>query len=284
MNVRGETWRRAAYAGVRFGPRRFVEYSPAAFGVAWALALPELRARVRENLRRFHGRRPFLAEEADVFRTFVAYAHCFTESLGGERPEAASAVPVVDGREHLDHAIRAGKGVVLVTAHTGAWDVAARFLSRDYSADVLVVMAAEDDAGARAVSDGVRVRSGIRVAHVGRTAFDALPLLGHLRRGGVVAVQLDRAHPESAVEAELCGGPFLVPRGPFHLAMLGGAPIVPVFTRRLGYFRYQVTVRPEIRVPRNGGPEGVVSAARTATRELEEFVRRDPTQWFHFSG
>jgi KDO2-lipid IV(A) lauroyltransferase len=261
-----------------------VRYSPTAIGAFWALVLPDLRRRVRDNLRRLHGERPRLREELDVMRTFVSYAHCFAESLGGERPEALASEPVVLGRERLDGLLRAGKGVVLVTAHTGAWDAAARCLARDYQADVVIVMAAEDDAEARQVSDAVRERSGVRVAHVGKNPLDALPLLGHLRRGGVVAVQLDRASPDSAFEVPLGRGPFHFPKGPFQLAKLSGVPILPVFTRRTGYFRYEITVCPAICVPRNASEEDLVTAAREAARCLEDHVVRDPTQWFHFSG
>lgn len=285
MNVRGVALRKLAYAGARYGPTALVKYSPAFFGVAFACVLPKLRKGIRSNVRRLRGPRSALAEEADVFRTFIAYAHCFAESMAGERPEAQAAEPVVCGREHFDRVIAEGRGAVLVTAHTGAWDAAARFLARDYAADVLVVMAKERDAGARAVSDRVRIRGGIRVVHVGDHALDALPLLGQLRRGGLVAIQLDRAvNPAAAVEVRLGSLPFLVPQGPFHLAKVSGAPIVPVFARRLGYFRYEVTVFEPIRVETKATRQDLALAASAAARAMERYVLAHPTQWFHFAG
>jgi lauroyl/myristoyl acyltransferase len=285
VNVRGAGLRKLAYAGARYGPPWLVKYSPALFGVAFACALPEQRRGVRANLRRLKGPRSALTEHADVFRTFVAYAHCFAESIAGDRREARTSEPVVRGREHLERVLAEGRGAVLVTAHTGSWDAAASLLARDYHADVLVVMAPEKDAAARAVSDRVRTRSGIRVAHVGDHALDALPLLGHLKRGGLVAVQLDRAvNPQSAIDVRLGGLPFLVPRGPFHLAKVSQAPLVPVFARRLGYFRYEVTVLAPIRVEGKAGQQALAAAASAATRAMEEYVVQHPTQWFHFSG
>lgn len=285
MNVRGAELRKLAYAGARYGPTALVKYSPALFGVLFACLLPELRNRVRGNVRRLRGARSLLADEADVFRTFISYAHCFAESLAGERPDAQAVEPVVRGREHLEGVIREGRGAVLVTAHTGAWDVAARFLARDYAADVLIVMAAEADVEARAISDRVRAASGIRVVHVGDHALDALPLLGQLRRGGLVAVQLDRAAtPAAALEVRLGGLPFLIPKGPFHLAKVSGAPIVPVFVRRLGYFRYEVTVVEPIRVAAKATAQDLLDAATAAAGAMERYVMAYPTQWFHFAG
>jgi len=274
-----------AYTGARYGPPCFVKYSPALFGAAFACALPEVRKGVRANLRRLKGPRSALTEHADIFRTFIAYAHCFAESIAGDRREARMSKPVVRGREHLERVLAEGRGAVLVTAHTGAWDAAASLLARDYHADVVVVMAAEKDAAARAVSDRVRARSGVRIAHVGDHALDALPLLGHLRRGGLVAVQLDRAmNPHTAIGVRLGGLPFLVPRGPFQLAKVSRAPLVPVFARRLGYFRYEVTVLEPIRVDGKAKERDLAVAASAATRAMEDYVATYPTQWFHFSG
>ena len=85
MNVGGVALRRLAYAGARYGPRPFVQHSPALFGALFAALLPEMRAKVRGNLRRLLGPRGGAVEGLDVLRTFVAYAHCLTESLASER-------------------------------------------------------------------------------------------------------------------------------------------------------------------------------------------------------
>ena len=283
VDVRTAALRRLAYAGARYGPRPWVEFSPAFFGVVFAALLPAQRAVVRDNLRRLGRHRGPWGERLDVVKTFVAYAHCLAESLAMERPDAQRAEPLVHGAEHLATAIGEGRGVVIVTAHTGAWDAAARWLGRDYAADVLVVMAAESNDRARELHDGARTRAGIRVLHVGRDALDALPLLGHLRRGGIVALQLDRpGDPATAIDVSLPDGRFLVPEGPFRLAMLARAPVVPIFARRTGYFRYEIDVRPGIRLPRRASIDEVSRAATLATQEMNRFLRNNPTEWFHF--
>ena len=132
MNVRGVALRRLAYGGARYGPRFWVKYSPTFFGLAFACALPAERAKIRGSLRMLLGRRSGVEEHLDVLRTFVAYAHCLTESLAVERPEAVAAVPTVRGAEHLRAALAGGRGAIIATAHAGAWDAAARFLARDH--------------------------------------------------------------------------------------------------------------------------------------------------------
>ena len=262
-----------------------VEHSPKLFGTAFALALPETRDRVLRNLRRIKGPQGFLREQRDMVQTFTSYAACLAESLGVERDDARNTELVVHGEAHLKSALAAARGVILVTAHIGPWDCAARLLAKDISADVVVVMLAEPDERARKIHDAVRERTGVRVVHVGQHPLDSLPLLRHVRNGGVLAVQLDRAAPGGRfLEVELFGGPERMPEGPFRLAALSGAPIVPIFAHRAGYFQYEFSVEAPIWVER-GAPFAVLqAAAAAAARSMQAFISRHPTEWFHFAN
>lgn len=278
-------WRRMAFAGARYGPRPWVRYSPPLFGLAFAALLPEYRAQVRANLRRILGERSGLEEHVDVARTFASYARCLAESLARGRPEAQRARRRLLGTEHLERAVAAGRGIVLVTAHTGAWDAAAHLLPRDAGLDVVVVMHAEPDSRARVLHDEVRQSDGVRIVHVGAHPLDSLPVLQHLKAGGVVAVQIDRSYPgQRSLDVELFGAPFRIPEGPFMLSALVGAPVLPVFVRRIDYFDYEFSISPAIELPRRAGARHIQRAAEQATLEMERFIRAHPTQWFHFGG
>lgn len=277
--------RRLAYAGARFGPRFVIEHSPKFFGTAFALALPETRQRVQRNLRRVKGRRSFLTEQRDVVQTFTSYAACLAESLGIERDDAKKTEVSLQGQAHLRQALAAGRGVILVTGHIGPWDCAARLLAHDFEADVLVVMLAEPDASARKIHDSVRQSSGVRVVHVGEHPLDSLPLLRHVRQGGVVAIQLDRAAPGGrSLEVELFGRKELMPEGPFRLAALSGAPIVPIFAHRLGFFHYEFAVEAPIWVSRQADPVELQAAAASTAATMQAFISSHPTEWFHFAN
>lgn len=255
------------------------------FGALFALALPDLRDRVRRNLRAVRGIRPALGENREVMATFADYASCLAESLGSERDEGASANIDVSGGEHLRDVLDAARGAVLVTAHVGPWDVAAGLLARDLDADVAIVMAREQDAEAQALHDAVRARRGVTVLPIGETELDALPVLRHLKRGGLVAFQLDRAPPSARVlPAELFGRDFRVPEGPFRLAAIARVPVVPLFAFRQGFYRYGVEVFEPIEPVAHPGREELRAMGEQALRAMERFVRAHPTQWFDFGA
>jgi lauroyl/myristoyl acyltransferase len=125
----------------------------------------------------------------------------------------------------------------------------------------------------------------LRVAHVGADPLSALPLVKHLRDGGVVALQIDRAPRGVRTRAvRLFDQPGTVPEGPLRLAILTGAPIVPVFVARTGHRRYEVVASAPIRLERSSGTDVLDAAAQELASRLESFVRAHPTQWFHFRG
>jgi KDO2-lipid IV(A) lauroyltransferase len=276
-------WRRAIDFGVTHGSDAFVRYSPPFFGLVFGAVLTRHRRAVLRNLRRALGKRSVAREYSDAALVFTNFANCLTEAFiaGSSRGDKLVARCVQD--ENYVAAAEQKRGVIVATAHTGGWQAAGPLLRSVHAADVLVVMQRERDERAQALQDGARDRAGIRVAHIGTNPLDALPLLAHLRRGGVVAVQIDRL-PKGmrAREAELFGEPWLLPEGPLHLAAVSGAPIVPAFTRRLAYMEYEVIVAPPIRLPRKPTERDLDTAARRVAIEMERFVRANPTQWFNF--
>lgn len=275
--------RRLAHWGALSGPRRFLQFGPAPIGALFGVALPEIRRRVVRNLRRVHGRRGAVIEQLEAVQTVANYAACFAEAIGSKREDTQPSV-LVHGQERLHAALERG-GVVLVTAHVGPWDLAAQLLGSSLGADVIIVMEREANDAARELQDRHRGERGLKVLHVGGHPTDALPLIAHLKKGGVAALQLDRAPPSGrVVDVPLFGEPFRVPEGPFTLASLSGAQVVPVFARRLGFFHYELAISEPISLGRRPSSEELQRAVGTAVGAMEAFVRECPTQWFHFGG
>jgi KDO2-lipid IV(A) lauroyltransferase len=219
----------------------------------------------------------------DVGRTFVGYASCLADSLGSDAGAATPPCAVVRGELHLQDALAAGRGAVLVTAHTAGWEVVGPVLARGQGRPFTMVAAAEQDPGASAIQDAARRAPGVRVTHAGNDPVAAIALARRLRAGGLVAVQIDRAPVAARSRAvTLFGEPARVPEGPLRLAMLTGAPMVPAFVARSGFRRYEVTVRPPVVLARTATEADLDRAASHLAGELETFVRAHPTEWFHF--
>jgi KDO2-lipid IV(A) lauroyltransferase len=283
FSLHGSFWRKWAQRGAH-GPEWFARFVPPLIGLSVCALAGEQRRAIKRNLRRLRGKRPAAREALDVARTFATYASCLTEVLRGET-RARATQAVIWGEGHVDDALSDGRGVLFVTAHTAGWEALGPVLWRDRELRVLIAASAEDDLEARAIQEEARREQGLIVAHVGADPLSALPLMRHLQRGGVVALQIDRAPKRSrAREVRFLHGYARFPEGPLRLSALTGAPIVPIFSARLGYRHYKIVASPPIRLARAASDEQMSAAAQTAAAALECFVLEHPTHWFHFQA
>lgn len=277
-------WRRLAKLGSTRGPEWWVRYSPAFFGWTAALVLPSARRAVLANLRQIRGNAGPLRDTLDVARTFGTYAGCLAEVLAtGSKNARVPPVATHEGMENLDSVLAAGAGAIFVTAHTAGWEVVGPLLARAKSVELIMVMQPERDAAAREIHDQARLVPGVRILHVGDDPFASLPLLRHLQKGGLVALQIDRVMPGMKTrDVALFDGRGVIPEGPIRLAQLSGAPIVPVFSARSGYRRYEVRVDAPIRVARRATDADLDFAAQAIADDMTRFLRAHPAHWFRF--
>jgi KDO2-lipid IV(A) lauroyltransferase len=280
----GAFWRAAARAGAAYGPEWFVRYSPPLIGLAACALARGPREQVARNLRRVQGRQSPVREAADVARTFATYASCLAEILGAGSPRARMPSALVCGERNFYDARADRRGVILATAHTAGWETVGPLLSRNHNVSVMIAEERERDEAARHIQDGARRATGLRVVHVGEDPLSALPLAHHLRDGGVVALQIDRAPPRMrARQVRLFGGAGAIPEGPLRLAMVTGAPVLPIFAGRTGYREYEVVAYAPIRLSRRATDGELDAAAQELADAMQSFVQARPTQWFHFS-
>jgi len=277
-------WRRAAQWGAR-GPEWWLKVAPPVFGWAAAAVIPSARHAVQQNLRRVRGPASPVRDARDVLATFSAFASCMTEVLSNEAPGGPKKPrALVVGERWVRQVVAAKKGMVLVTAHTGGWDAVGPLLGKTYGLDLVLVTHAEPDMEAGEIQDAARRRAGVEVARVG-DPLSSLPLLRHLQKGGVVALQLDRIVPGMrTLPAQVLGENGELPAGPFHLAQLSGAPIVPIFCARRGHREYLVEVFEPRTISRRASEAERQEVVDHVAASMTRFLRAHPTQWFQFGG
>ncbi len=277
----GLIWRRLAHAGAAHGPAWFRRYSPPLIGLAFAAAMPGARRTVAANLARIRGDVGALRNAVDVARTFTEYASCLTDALAGDARGTADAI--VYGERNVLAALKPGRGAVFATAHTGGWEIVGPLLMRDTGRSVVMVMERERVAAARQIQDATRTHRGLQIMHVGDDPLASLPLLSHVRAGGVVALQIDRSPPGMRTRSvTLFGRPATIPEGPLRIAQLAGVPLLPVFASRTGHLRYAVRAFEPIFVPRRASAAELDAAAQRLGDAMATFLSAHPTQWFRF--
>lgn len=291
FHVTGIFWYRFHVWGVAHLPSWALVIILTPFTAFFFVVLRRIRSALAANLVPVLGPCGWLERQRRIWLTMWNHAWCNSERyerLVSDRTFEISP----EGTENWRAAATgaggtAATGLVLVTAHVGAWDVSSFLPALVEARPVHVVREQERDLVAQQFIEelyGERTVGSFTLHFSRDNPGLAGHLLGALRRGEIVGVQGDRPSSTGrAVVVELFGHPFPLPAGPAALARAARVPIVPVFCFRQGRRRYRLVVRPPIDPAPTGEPE--VDRDRTLqalASEIEWAIRERPHQWFCF--
>jgi predicted LPLAT superfamily acyltransferase len=177
-----------------------------------------------------------------------------------------------------------GKGLVLISAHCGNWEIAAHLLKR-LNVPVSVVGYENEIAHIRKYFDHLLKDRYFSVIAMGETIDGSLKIMNALARGEIVAMHADRHMSRQNEEVQFLGAPARFPTGPYIVAALSGAPLIHAFAMREGTYHYHFFAFPSERLVFTDRKERQRLlrewAARFAGR-LEEILRKYPLQWKNF--
>jgi len=184
-------------------------------------------------------------------------------------------IPV--GREYLDAATAAGKGVIVVSIHMGSWELAAASWAAAYGQIGVMVEQIEP----RRLFDHVarrRAKLGIRVIPLSRTgARDIIRLLKDKR---LVVLAMDRDILRTGRPVRFFGRPATFPTGAVEIALRTGAPILPAFVIRDQQDRYVAMGEPPLFLrPTEDHDADVQGAMERILATFERYIRQYPDQW-----
>ena len=270
---------RLLFALNRHAPPVLAAVRRPALAAAW-MASPALRRGPLINAARVLGPGASAAARTTLARATVASFYDFVAGLGrAQRDPAdqlAARTTVVRGADAYRAARAAGRGAVLVTAHLGDFEGGLAEV-RKIEPRVHVVFR-RDRAGAfEAARADLHRRLGVHETPIDDGLSSWLALRDALQNNGVVLLQGDRAEAgQKHLDAPFLGGHLRVPVGPAKLALMTGAPLIPVFALRTPAGAVHVELHEPIAVPDGAA---VTDATHGFARRLEHVVRRHPEQW-----
>jgi KDO2-lipid IV(A) lauroyltransferase len=192
--------------------------------------------------------------------------------------ERIEKIVVVDGFENFDAARRRRKGVLFLTGHMSAWELAP-FAQALYGYPLHFLVRPIANRRVDALINGYRCRAGNRPIDKNRSARAILKVLSE---GGTVGVLADHnTDIEESVFVDFFGLSASTTSGLARIALRTDAAVVPGFLswdseRR----KYRLRFEPAVELARTDNEESdVVENTARFTRVIEDFVRAHPDQW-----
>jgi KDO2-lipid IV(A) lauroyltransferase len=187
-------------------------------------------------------------------------------------------IVVIDGEDNFDAAQRRGKGVLFLTGHMSAWELAP-FAHARYGHPLHFLVRPIANRRVDGLINGYRCLSGNLPIDKNKSARAILKVLGD---GGTVGILADHNTAlEEGVFVDFFGIPASTTSGLARIALRTDAAVVPGFLSWDDSLRkYRLGFLPAVELSRTGDEEAdVVENTARFMRIVEEWVRAHPDQW-----
>lgn len=189
--------------------------------------------------------------------------------------------------ETIAKAVAEKKGVILLSAHLGNWEIAGNLLSGRIGAPVNFAMVDAEKSEIKKAFASAFARRKVNILPVGQdTMAFVMGVHAALRKGEIVCLHGDRMLGAKGLPVRFLGGTVEFPFGPFAIAQATGAPVIPIFAVKKGLRGpYEmkaytpIVVSADSRGDRDAGASGALDKY---VKLLEQVVKENPYEWFNF--
>lgn len=191
-----------------------------------------------------------------------------------DRDELLRAVEV-EGREHLEHAVARGRGVILASSHLGNWELGAVMLAH-WGYTLYAVAGVQLN---RWLTPAVRETKSELAIHTVSHEDGLRKLLRALEHNDLVALMVDGDLFHHGVNIDFFGRETRWPSGPGVLAQRTGALILCGYCDRVAPGRFRIVLEPALD-PASFPSTTALNAAVAGT--VERHIREHLDQWCIF--
>ena len=215
---------------------------------------------------------------ARLFRNYGRYLVDYARFTRLNKSEVTGKIISFDGKENLKKALKMGKGMILLTAHLGNWELGGIFFG-NYGIRTNVVTIRDENQEIDNIRRRYRERHNVATITIGNSPFSAIEMVKALNNGEVVALLIDRYDGGlDTITTDFFGTPTKFPRGPFILSRLTEAPIITAFVVREKEGYKGIISQPLVVTHERGEHE----ALGTVVKMLEKYIIMYPDQWYNF--
>ena len=185
----------------------------------------------------------------------------------------------IEGRSHVEAALKRGKGIIFLLGHIGNWELLgcmSRILGDDLMA--LARPLKKNRWLDRFIGD-IRRSSGLHVLSSKRAARQ---VVSALRRNQMVGILIDqREKRREGIGVEFFGENAPTTPASAFFALKTGAAVIPAYAIRLEGGRHRIVAEPPVELIETGDKaENIRINTQRHTEVLESIIRRVPDQWF----
>ena len=185
----------------------------------------------------------------------------------------------LENLHNFDEALAKGKGVVVLTAHLGNWELGGVVISQ-LGYPFFAVALPHKNKKVNDFFDAQRNSKGVKVIAMGKAVRSCM---SEIRNNHMVALVGDRDFTEKGIVVDLFGKPTHFPEGPAALSLITGAPLVPGFMLRNPDDSFTLRIEKPVEFyPSGDRSRDLVKLIKIYKNIFEDYIRKYPEQWYVF--
>jgi len=208
----------------------------------------------------------------------VRFGRLFLEMLclpGLTLDKLPKLVSRIEGLDNLRQAQEVGRGVIVITAHSGNWELIGPALS--LHGFPMVGVAQKQHSNSDRFINECRTGTGMKIIY----KTDVRSILRVLISGSIVGLLIDQDAHQDGAFVDFFGRPASTPKGAAVMARMQDVPIVPLFIYTEADGRHVINIQAPIRMEKTADRErDVWEMTQRLTRIVENHIHQYPQQWF----
>ena len=214
----------------------------------------------------------------NIFRNFAKYLIDFLRMSEIDQQYILNRIKI-EGMENLDKALSRGKGVIILTAHIGNWELGGGVVGKlGYPLNAIALKHKNKRVNDFFVSQ--RASCNLTVIPIGshlKRCFNVL------KKNELLAIVGDRDFSNSGITANFFGRETILPKGPAVFSIRTGAPIVPTMIIRTKDNTHRVIFeKPIVPDMEHDRKTLVRNTVEKYILVIEKYIKAFPGQWSVF--
>lgn len=185
----------------------------------------------------------------------------------------------IEGLEHIDKSLTFNRGLIIVSAHVGNWELGAVTLGV-LGYKVNAVALPHKHKKVNAFFNSQRESNGVKVVPLGRAVKSCLEAFN---RNEIVCLVGDRDFTQGGIIIDLFGKPTMIPKGPAAFSLKNRTPIIAGFTIRKPDNKFLLSFNPPIEFNSSSDYENdIITLTKLYLKQIEACISKYPNQWCMF--
>jgi len=182
----------------------------------------------------------------------------------------------IDGMEHLEAAVKKGKGIIFLTGHFGNWELCS--VAGGVIGYPMLVLAREQKLSR--LNDLLNEYRELMGCKVIKKGFALRDMLIALRNNSIIGMLVDQDAGKRGVFVDFFGRKTSTAHGPMSFAIKTDAIILPTFIIRQKGPYHRASIQPPLQIEKTQDQESnIKNGLQKFANVLELYIRKYPDQW-----